>query len=256
MSNYWDDSKELTDIQSGEIWTLYGPSGKGKTTLLGSFPKPIQYFDIKDKGSKSLVGLKGVKAKKIDTESQMQTMLEDLQKAKDVPFKTLAIDTLSNFQDLVLVKHQQTITKSKKLKIDSWGYISTTMKNLIAEFKDEADRLEIIVVFICQQKGNDQDDDGSDDMDDVVPNLIKSVHPFLCSLSDYVIHVTTLEDEDEKLQYAVDIGINDTYVTKVRTTYTNRGRVPAQIINPSYKKITRILDRIENKKTAQKRRKK
>lgn len=242
--SYWDNAVDVNTLPSGNLHTIYGISGSGKTTLLASYPKPMMYIDIKDKGHKSAQGLKGIKVKRIEIEEDMAKLVEVLQKAKKVPFRTLGLDNMSNYQDLVLLKGIQKRTGRRKLQIDDWGYISNNIKNLISDLKDEAERLGIIVVFVVQQKANDVDDDGGDDLPEIVPNLIKSVHPFITSLSDYVFHTNKVK-KGKDAKYSVDLGINTTYVTKVRTTYTNRGKTPKRVVNPTYKKIMKVLDEVE-----------
>lgn len=89
---------------------VYGPAGAGKTTLAGTFPKPILFFDF-DKKMRPLYGMEDVDVISYDLSDMGQASMvynqfkRDLKEAKKDPkYKSLCFDSLTNL-DLVLLRH-------------------------------------------------------------------------------------------------------------------------------------------------------
>ncbi len=82
---------------------VYGPAGAGKTTLAGTFPKPLLVFDW-DQKYKPLIGIPGIEVVSYTCEAPDKASIvfnqfrRDWKEAiRDTKWKTLVIDSLTSF---------------------------------------------------------------------------------------------------------------------------------------------------------------
>ena len=96
-------SKRIKSVGQGDeplTAVIYGKSGTGKTTLLGTFPK-VLHVDIREEGQKVLKTITGLKTISIDTWEDLVDLFWYLKKEKH-GFKTVGIDTAGQAQMLAV----------------------------------------------------------------------------------------------------------------------------------------------------------
>ena len=59
--------KPVAEMRQPQSYAIYGRSGTGKTTLAGTFPKPVLVLDINDKGVGSIADVKDVYVMEIES---------------------------------------------------------------------------------------------------------------------------------------------------------------------------------------------
>lgn len=136
---------------------LYGESGSGKTTIWSSFPKPILVI-LCSGGKKKADELWSICDGENDDDIHEVNLLSSVEmgsitsKAEGTPFKTIVVDHLSGFQDLVLKGIIGNDVPQQKFwglaQQQEWGQVSYQMKELLAPMLD----LDMNVVWIAHER--------------------------------------------------------------------------------------------------------
>lgn len=246
--------KPLTEFNPTRSWAIYGRSGSGKTTFSATFPRPILYLDIRDKGTDSIVDDKGdIFVVEIDHWDKVDQVYYHV-KNNPGKYKTVVFDTVTQLQQLVLEKLKNSTAVNLgdwgTLTKRDWGAASNMMKEQIINFRD----LPVELVFIAQEKTSsfDEDDSSSDSqlVPEVGPSVMKSVASIL-NASVSIIGNTFIrlrkaskvvrgkKITKEITSYCLRIGPNPYFVTKIRKP---KGlEVPLFVEDPTYEDIINVM---------------
>lgn len=253
--------EQLGEVEDHRSTVIYGRSGTGKTTLASTWPKPILYLDIRDRGTDSIADVKGIDRKRIHESDDIDEVLEWLLR-NPKKYKTVVLDTMSQLQE-IMVEEQGKKAKKKirgsdgkrpgdfgTLSKQDWGQVASRMKSLIIDFRD----LPMEVVFIAQDRVNreDDDEDGDDTLaPSVGPRLMPSVASVLnaavSSIGNTFIRVRHVKVEDskgrkrteERKEYCLRVGPSSVYMTKLRKP--KKVVAPDFIVDPDYEDIVDII---------------
>lgn len=239
---------------------LYGKAGTGKTTLAGTFPAPVLFIDIGEKGTDSVRG-GGHKAIRIKSWEDLDKAYWYLRKEGGSKFKTVVIDTVSGAQELsikkVLIDADQEPEEGKiggwgTMTKRMWGTVSSDLKSMIHNFRE----LKMNVVFIAHDRLSTVDDDDMPENSGIFPSVGPRLMPSVASVLNAAVRVmgnTYIFEQEKvvklgkgkikktkKLVYALRVGPNPYYMTKVRKP--RETITPAYIVDPSYDKIVEVMD--------------
>lgn len=258
-----------TPKKSGSVWdrvadvprdpgsihvSVYGRSKTGKTRLLTTFPQPILIIGAED-GTKSILGAPGVKFVRI---TSVEECFELLDQVVQRGFKTVAIDTASALQDLILAQilGLKAIPEQKSWGTatrDQWGQCGLQTKTILAKALD----LPINVVVIAHER-NFGDDAPQNDM--LVPAIGSALSPtttaWLNGKVDYICQTYIREKEvvqeakhagqlikrrvkNGEMEYCLRTGQHPVYMTGFRLP--PGFFLPQMITDPSYEKILKII---------------
>lgn len=251
VSDFESQLVDISEVEDHVKALTYGRSGTGKTTLCGTFPKPLLYLDVRDKGTKSIRGQQGIKVATIETWDQFLDAYWFLKNNPD-KFKTVVVDNITQLQDLCL-KHvkggKDTVSKTSQ---QAWGGVAENMKAWLLNFRD----LPIHVNFIAQDRMDSTDEDGDDDnslQPEVGPQVIPSVAKILNGSVD-IITQTFIRQREKKtkvegkikttevVEFCARIGPHPIFLTKFRRDPKAPGSVPPILVNPSYDKFVSIIN--------------
>jgi len=253
----------VDELEQERSWVFYGRTGTGKTTLLGTFPKPILLLDINDRGTGSIKGY--------GDEIQVLSC-HDWQDFEDAywylvahpeEYATFGIDTITELQELAIKKHLREVGKDTDRAGDwgtmsrgDWGDVAAFMKRWITDIRNLSDKSGIEVVFNAQDRifGNeDEDYDESEELNpEVGARLSPSVRAHLNSMcsnigNTYVRRrqkVVKLRGGKRKKktvnEYCLRIGPSPVYDTKMRKP--KEIELPDFLIDPSYEELRALIE--------------
>lgn len=142
---------------------IYGSAGCGKTTMIGTFPKPILVFNFDDK-MKPLYGIDGIEAvnypfdKSSECSKVWRQFLKDFREAKKDPkYKTLAMDSLT-LMNRVLITHIMIMSGKQpedKPTLPNYGEMKDMYEYLFIEMNKIQDKNVIMTAHIQEVYGEE-----------------------------------------------------------------------------------------------------
>lgn len=243
---------------------FYGRSGTGKTTLAGTFPKPLLILDIGERGTDSLAGQPGIKVIQVKDWSMLEEIYWEL-KDGDHEFKSVVIDAVHSMQGLALVEAKELSGKKKSDQTSQrdFGQASGLINTWCFNFRDLQDD-GIHVVFLSHDKVQEVDTEDDDDMilPEVGPRLMPSVASALTGAvkvvgNTYIKEVITKpkklgEKTHREVQYCLRIGPHGYYNTKIRRPKSIA--IPEFIVDPTYDRLVNVIQGKGDKPTVSRKR--
>lgn len=235
---------------------IYGRTNTGKTTLAATWPKPILYLDVRDRGTDSISDVEDIDVMQIESFEDFERVYWYLKKHPK-RYKTVVTDTVSQLQQTVIREQASKQKKDEGTAGDwgtmtkrDWNAVSALMKEWLINYRDLQD-LGINVVFIAQDRVfNFAEDDDAPDDNHLAPEVGPALSPATAKLlnaSVTIIGNTFIrmkpadkkKGRKEKMQYCLRVGPSPVYVTKMRKH--KKVEVPSFIIDPTYDEIMDII---------------
>lgn len=231
---------------------FYGRSGTGKTTLACSFPGPVLLIDMNDKGTDSVLDVKGLDVLPAENWSDVEQLYWYLHK-NPKKYKTVVLDTVTMMQTLAIQKiHEDAGRESgDQMSQRDWGQAGGLLTTSLMNFRD----LPMNVVVNAQDKvfnaGDEVDDEDGQILPEVGPMLMPSVGKNLNAAFSIIGNTFIRErvvkvkkdgkvKEKRKVEYCLRVGPHTYYTTKVRKP--KEVVVPGFIVDPTYKKLVAVLN--------------
>ena len=238
----------IKEVKGGTTALIYGRSGTGKTTLAGTFPKPLLLVDVGERGGDSVSDIEGVSTIKIDDWDDFESLyryIEDNPKK----FKTIVVDALHTLQDCCLKKVLDMENKEwgQQVTIKNYGQIGNMMKKWLLSYRDLRDD-NLNIVFLAHDRiiEADEDDENNQIIPEVGPRLTPAVSSFVLGAVNVVGNTFIREETTKKglkkktrIEYCLRLGPNKFYSTKIRSP--KDVHVPDYIVDPEYKTLLNII---------------
>ena len=246
---------DVADVSRARSFLFYGRSGSGKTTLLGSFPKPLLVVDVKDEGTDSIVEVEDCQVTEVREWEDLDKLYFWLLK-NPKKFKTVGIDTVTQLQELCIVK----VLKDKKkdtsnagnwgsMTKQEWGQVAQLMKRVLIDWRD----LPMEVVFLAQDRtfNVNEDDDSSDILMPEVgarlsPSVAAALNAAVSVIGNTYIRLRQIKKRvegktivKEKTEYCLRVGPSPIYTTKLRKPKGNVA--PEFLVDPVYEDIIEVI---------------
>lgn len=238
---------------------LMGKPGSGKTTLAGSYPKPMLYVSIDtDGGGEVLKCYSDDDVKSLSLSSDkpgtpgakhIQTKLIELleELSQPHPYKTVVIDAYSSIEESVVSYLEK--VKGKKLNLDERGSIGTLMLNLRDKIVDLS-RKGVTYVAVCHIKDKKTTDNTTgEESTMIVPKMSYNNGNLLLERASSVIYCskrTVINDDNtRRVAFLAYIGAHPNMDTKFRT----EGKMletGLYMENATYEKIETLRKNKEN----------
>ena len=245
----------VEDIPLDLNYLFYGRSGSGKTTILGTFPKPLLLIDTNDRGTLSIRKQKGVIVTYTKEWNDFEQLYWYLLNGGINEFRSIAIDTTTRLQDLAINRVRGATSGMVSRRV--WGETSVLMRTWLFNYRN----LPLITAFTAHDRifSQDEDEDDYDDEDDgmilpeVGPQLMPAVMKSLAGSVD-VIGNTFIKEAKVKVrnkkgekelkkvtQYCMRIGPHARYLTKFRRDNDgDSSGIPSIIVDPTYDKLLEL----------------
>lgn len=248
-SSIEDRFKDLMDMDTPTIITLYGRPGTGKTTISCTLPKPILLIDVKDKGTDSGKREELERGDIIVFElKEFDDIYEIYDYIEENPdrFKSVVIDHMTALQDFCYDKVMTEEGKSK-MSQNMYGTASGYLKEVINLYKGLAD-LGITPCFNCQDRMESGDGEGEDQLlPEVGPGLMPSVARTLCAASRVIGHTYQFENVEKlegakvrrTIEFRLRLGPNPYYITKVTRPFGTP--CPQFVVDATYQDIMKVV---------------
>lgn len=252
------------DPNDGIKLLLYGRSGTGKTTLWGTFPKPILALICSG-------GDKPGELRTLDTPANRKVIdrfvvndVDDLAQVVaylnggmfEREYKTVVLDHCTGFQDMTLGG----IIGRKVPAQKSWGLASQQQYGQLSLQCKEAFRellgLTCNIVMIAQERNFNEGGESDLISPTIGAGLTPSLAGWLNTAVDYICNTfireeieekavkaggrtTTMRRSTGKIEYCLRAGPHQTYITKFRMP---KGReLPSVVVDPSYDKLISLI---------------
>lgn len=238
------------DIPKTLVMAVYGKAGTGKTVFGSSFPKPILFLDIRERGTESISDVEGVDVLPVTTWEQADQAYWYLKSGKS-KYKSVVVDHLSQLQALGMdsVRAENNMSADEIFTKRDWGKLSGMIQTWIYNMRQLWDE-EINVCFIAHERTSTGEDDGDERIDPSVgPRLMPSAASFLNGAVSAIgnTFIREVEIGDKKkgtsetvIQFCMRVGPNPIYAAKIRRPMSAEGEIPDIIVNPTFEKVIRL----------------
>lgn len=210
---------------------IMGKPGSGKTTLAGTFPKPLLYVSIDTDGGGEVLKtynddeVKSLQIKSDDPSTpgakHIQTKIMELlnELSQPHPYKTVVLDAYSSIEEGVVSYLEK--VKGKKLNLEERGSIGTLMLNLRNKIV-ELSRGDVQYVAVCHIKDKKTTDNTTgEETTMIVPKMSYNNGNILLERASSVVYCSKRtiinEDNTRRVAFLTYIGAHPNMDTKFRT---------------------------------------
>lgn len=229
---------------------FYGRSGTGKTTISGTFPKPLLLIDIAEKGTDSISDIDGIDVFRMTEWNEFEEIFWRLQDG-DTGYKTVVIDAIHSLQDLSIDQAKRDAGKAEdaQTSMKDFGKASGLMKQWILNYVDlTTDGMNVI--FLAHDRITESETDGEDMITpEVGPRLMPSVASTMTGSVNIVGHSFIKETierpkkagekKKKTIEYCMRIGPHAFYTTKIRKPKSQV--IPDYLVDPDFKQLLEIV---------------
>lgn len=261
MADPWKRVKNVKKFKAPSVFGIYGLPDRGKTYLACTFPKPLLLLDVMDLGVESVKEFED--SDQIDYLLIKDTVEFDDLFARSNKFDkyiggTIVLDTCSNIQLMKRFEILLENEKQGKLTRNDYGTVTNFVNSIFLRLRDICIKkgINFVINFQEFEKKIDEDDiekDGEDQL--IFPAISAGVFTTVGPLCNYIVQVHYEIEEVEKngelverTRYYANIGPNDTYFTKFKTS-GDKNKIPKRIKSPTYKKLMKYTTGLVKRKT-------
>lgn len=233
-----DNAKPISEMGQRKLVVLWGKSNTGKTEVGSTWPTPMLYVQVGDDGANTIRNKKGIKGVRVSNISELKDLIKELTAKKGAGYKTVFIDTFSMIVSMWI--DENAVQKKKKMTQQMWGDLKTDSDELTLACHKLASHVWTLIS--CHEAMDKVEGMEDEILPDSRPSLSKGSRTYLEGMANFGFHTTKQKKEivtengtKEVVRYAMHIGPNPYYWTKLQTP--KEIKVPAIMVNPSYKKL-------------------
>lgn len=244
-------AKPVTELETIITALFYGRSGSGKTTVAGTFPKPLLILDIGERGTDSLANTEGVDVISVTDWEELESIYWEL-KGGNSKYKTVVIDAVHTMQGQAIQEAREISGKKEKdlTSQRDMGQATGLMNQWNYNYRDLRDD-GINVVFLAHDRlrETETDDDVESIAPEVGPNVMPNVGKTLMGMVNIIGYTYVRESivgkkvagkkPEKKMEYCMLLGASSVYNTKVRSPKENVA--PQFIVDPDYDKLLNVI---------------
>jgi hypothetical protein len=223
--------KKLVDYPESKAILIHGNSGSGKTTLASTAPGPILFIDV-EAGLTGLERTEQVDFAVVKNIGDIRKVYSELVAMKDMPYKTIVIDSLSQIGQWVIdeVKNGQ----EKQLTIGEWGSVVERIGGIVKAYRSFPlqGKAHLVVTSLTKE---DQDEDRIYKRPDIIGKAANNV----MAMVDATLYTFTVQDKNNKVIHRVLTRDTGKIAAKVRSNKIET------VVEPNLSTIINILNQKE-----------
>ena len=234
------------ETSHNQVMLVYGRSGTGKTQFGSTFPRPILFLDINERGLDTIRQEKSIDVLKCRTWADFEDAFWYLDAG--AKYKSIVIDQITNLQDLGMaeIRDRAKKTSAELFTKKNWGELSGMLKTAISNYRGLVEQYNICLIAHERSfSGGDEEDNALEPS--VGARVMPSVGSFIDGAVD-VIGSTFIREsftgkgnkKDRHVEYCMRIGPHAFYSTKVRRP-VEAGPLPDFVVDSSFTKITNLI---------------
>jgi len=247
-----DSIKGISEEKPNKTVVFMGVPGSGKTTVAGTFPKPMLYVSIgNDGGGVVLQSYTDDEVKTINLANDKDgtiwvkagKLLDELK--SNTAFKTVVFDAWTSIQEEMELFF--TNAKGRKLNFDEWDAIGKTLLNLRDKVIDNSRFTETYYVLICHVKDKDMTDTLTNEVNkNIIPKMTGNNGRILLERPNIVAYCCkrSVRNPDGTLdvKFLTYLGAHPNIDTKFRTAKHIFDGVGTYVENCTFDKIMALAD--------------
>lgn len=236
---YLDKVVDISEVGERNLWVIWGKSGTGKTTLIGTFPKPMIYIVVGDNGVKSIKHVEGIDVIEAEKPEDIAPILDELI-TKKTKYKTAVVDTFSLMTQFWIDKNVK--SKKKKMTQQMWGDLKDDTDEVVRTASELSSKMT--VVLSCHEAVDSIEGYEDEVTPDVRPSVTKGSRTYLEGMANYGVHTVIIEkdngDGNSSEVHAAHVGKNPYYWTKAQINPDIK--LPKTVSNPTYDKLMKYYN--------------
>jgi hypothetical protein len=174
-----DKIQPVSELETNLVMLVYGRSGTGKTHFGSTFPRPCLFIDTNERGTETIANEDGIDVVRIEDWQEIEELLWALKDGME--YESIVIDQVTNLQDLGMyeVLRKQRKGRDETFSQRNWGQLSGMLKQFITDFRDLADRYNLLMI------AHERIDEPGDEEDEhIEPNIGARVMPSVGTFLD------------------------------------------------------------------------
>jgi hypothetical protein len=231
------DLKAAADISaSGYTFLLYGQAGSGKSTMIGTFPKPILFFNpVTENSIRTLRRDPRVyywDITGLDMIVDKINVIEESLAQGTFQFKTIAVDSLSFVVDMLLGERRRKQEQhGRGLAQADWGIVANTVMEIIQRINGWPGCQKVWTASVDTEK-----DDLTGDIEGY-PKMFKSLQRSVWNIMDVVLYLEAGRAPNGKPSWNAYTARHRYYSARVRGA-----PVPGKI-EPTFDAVMKLLEK-------------
>ncbi len=239
--------KPIQSLPSTITAAFYGRAGTGKTTLLGTFPKPLLLLDCDEEGHDSISDVKGIDTLEITSWEDYEEIYWYLLDGNH-NYKTVGIDPVTSLQNICIkyILREEGKDVEELMNQKNWGSVSKKMIMWVTNYRNLSKAKGINVVFLAHERVFDVDDqqDFGELAPEVSPRLMPSVSNHLCGavkiigrtfIREEIIKGKLGKRKERNKHWSLLLSPHSFYTAKIRNP--KGSFIPDYIDNPDYNQL-------------------
>lgn len=235
----------ISEVEAFVTALVYGRAGTGKTAFGSTFPKPLLYLDIREKGHETIAKVSGIDRLAVDAWADIEEVYWMLESG--TKYASVVVDQVTAMQQLALdkVRGDKGLEPGDTMSQRTWGEISGLMQTWLYNFRELYNH-EYHICFLAHERLRQTEGEEDDRIDPSVgANMMPSVASFLNGAvsiigNTFIREHTNKETKDRSVQYCMRVGPHAYYAAKIRRPIGADTPLPDVIVNPTFDKVLKI----------------
>ena len=237
LAEFDADLKSAADISAQEYsFLLYGQAGSGKTTMIGTFPKPLLFFNPVTENSVRTLRRDPYTLywdiKDPDMLFEKINVAEEHMANGTFPFKTVAVDSLSFLVDMFLAERRRIQEQRQRgLTQADWGLVANATMEIIQRINNWPGCQKVWTASVDTEK-----DDLTGDVEGY-PKMFKTLQRSVWNVMDGVLFLEAGRTPQGKPCWHAHTARHRYYSARIRGA-----PVPGKI-EPTFDAVMKILEK-------------